>query len=174
MLRIRFIPDDIEIAVERGANLLEAAILPEGILGFLRIKGVAPLQSSWVDSGTVESVRTEKILAEEYQNGLRLACQTKILTDLTVKIPVESRLDQAIQASENQKSAGISAVDWKYDPPLKKYYLELPSATIEDNTSDLFRLMQGLKQTCNIEHLPVDFNMLRKLPGILGIRLETT
>ena len=129
-----------------------------GVCGTCKVK---------IESGTVESTRTEKISEEEYNQGVRQACQSRVLTDLTVTIPVESRLDKAIQARERKKSAGVSATGWKFNPPLTKYYLELPPPTLDDNASDLFRLMRGLKQGYNISDLPVDFEVIRKLPEVL-------
>jgi uncharacterized 2Fe-2S/4Fe-4S cluster protein (DUF4445 family) len=129
-----------------------------GVCGTCKVK---------IENGSVESTPTEKITEEEYSHGIRQACQSRILTDLTVTIPVESRLDRAIQARERKKSSGVSAIGWKFSPPLTKYFLELPPPTLEDNVSDLFRLKRGLKQYYNLDDLPIGFEVIRKLPGVL-------
>ncbi len=166
--KIRFIPDNIEVAVDKGTNLLSAAMTAgvhiNASCGGMGVCGTCKVK---IESGTVESTRTEKISDEEYNQGIRQACQSRILTDLIVTIPVESRLDKAIQARERKKSAGVSATGWKFNPPLNKYYLELPPPTLDDNASDLFRLMRGLKQSYNLSDLPVDFEVIRKLPEVL-------
>lgn len=166
--KVRFIPDNIEIEVDKGTNVLSAAMAAGvhinascggmGVCGTCRVK---------IESGDVESIRTEKISEEEYNQGLRQACQSRILTDLVVTIPVGSQLDKAIQARERRKSAGASATGWKFNPPLSKYYLELSPPTLDDNASDLFRLMRGIKQSYNLSDLPVDFEVIQKLPEVL-------
>jgi uncharacterized 2Fe-2S/4Fe-4S cluster protein (DUF4445 family) len=166
--RVLFQPDNLEISAEKGSNLLEAARAGEiplyascggaGLCGTCKVK---------IESGQVDSPKTSKISNEEYRLRIRQACKTRILSDLVVVVPPQSRLEKAIQASERAKSSGVSASGWKFDPPLKKYYLELPAPTLKDHTADLSRLMRGLKQDCNFCDLPLDFEVIRALPGIL-------
>ncbi|MBP1706811.1 MAG: ferredoxin [Chloroflexi bacterium] len=166
--KVLFIPDNIEVAVETGANLLEAAIAAgvhiNASCGGMGVCGTCKVK---IEKGSVESSRNEKIPESEYSQGIRQACQSRVLSDLVVMIPVESRLDRAIQARERKKSAGVSASGWKFSPPLRKYFLDLPPATLEDNVSDLFRLQRGLKQSFNLDNLPVDFEVIRKLPEVI-------
>jgi uncharacterized 2Fe-2S/4Fe-4S cluster protein (DUF4445 family) len=165
--KIRFLPDDIEIAVDKGTTLLAAAIASgvhinaacggAGVCGTCKVK---------IDRGTAETTRSEKLSEEEYHQGIRQACQTRALTDLVVNIPPGSRLGKAVHTRERKKSAGVSSIGWRFDPPLSKYYLELTSPTLDDNASDLFRLMRGLKQSYGISELPIDFEVIRKLPEV--------
>jgi uncharacterized 2Fe-2S/4Fe-4S cluster protein (DUF4445 family) len=166
--RVRFVPENIAIDVAPGTNLLTAA-MTAGVhitasCGGLGVCGTCKVK---IESGTVESTRTEKITAEEFDQGLRQACRSKVLADLVVTIPVQSRLDKAIQAQERHKSAGAAATGWRFSPLLSKYYVELTPPTLEDNASDLFRLMRGLKQSYHLNDLPFDFEIIRKLPGVL-------
>jgi uncharacterized 2Fe-2S/4Fe-4S cluster protein (DUF4445 family) len=166
--KVHFMPDNIETVVDKGTNLLSAAMIAgvhinascggTGVCGTCRVK---------IDSGTVESKRTERISEDEYKHGTRLACQSLILSDLTVTIPISSRLDKAVQARENKRLAGVAVTGWDYNPPLNKYYVELPPATLDDNASDLFRLMRGLEQKYHFNDLPVDFDVLKKIPVTL-------
>jgi uncharacterized 2Fe-2S/4Fe-4S cluster protein (DUF4445 family) len=166
--KIRFLPDNIEVTVDKGTTLLSAAMAAgvhiNASCGGMGVCGTCKVK---MDNGAVETTRTGKISEEEYNQGVRQACQSRVLTDLTVTVPVGSRLDKAIQARERKKSAGVSAIGWKFNPPLTKYYLELPPPTLDDNTSDLFRLMRGIKQGYNIIDLPIDFEVIRKLPEVL-------
>jgi uncharacterized 2Fe-2S/4Fe-4S cluster protein (DUF4445 family) len=166
--RVLFQPDNIEIKVERGSNLLEAARAGgvqlyascggAGVCGTCKVK---------IESGNIDSPKTARISPEEFKQGIRQACQTHILSDLVVTIPTESRLEKAVQARERSKFSGVSATDWKFDPPLKKYYLELPPPSLKDNATDLSRLMRVLRQDCNFCDLPLDFEVIRALPGVL-------
>ena len=166
--RAVFLPDNIEVQVKQGTRLLEAALAAgvhinascggTGVCGTCKVKIV---------SGSIEGDPTEKITKAEFAEGYRLACKSRVISDVTVEIPLESRLDKAIQARENKRSAGVSALNWNYAPPIQKYYLELPPATLDDNTSDLFRIRRGLKQQYQIEGMQIDFEVVRKLSPVL-------
>lgn len=166
--RVRFIPDNVEVVVDKGTNLLDAAVaggvrLNASCGGF----GVCGTCKVRIESGLVESIRSQVISEEEYARNIRQACQSTILSDLTVSILEDSRLDKAIQIREREKHSGVSPAGWKFDPPLKKYYLELPSPTLQDNISDLSRITRGLRQKYNLHDLDVDFDILKSLPWVL-------
>jgi uncharacterized 2Fe-2S/4Fe-4S cluster protein (DUF4445 family) len=167
-IKIRFMPDNIETTVDKGTNLLSAALQAgvhiyascggSGVCGTCKVK---------VLEGSVESVRTEKLTLDEYEGGIRQACRSLVLSDLIVQIPSGSRLDKAVQSTERKKASGVTATGWKFDPPIKKIYLELPPATPQDNANDLFRLMWGLDQFHNLHDIPTDFYVIRKLSNAL-------
>lgn len=167
-IKIRFMPDNIETTVDKGTNLLSAALQAgvhiyascggSGVCGTCKVK---------ILEGSVESTRSEKITPEEYEQGIRQACRSLAAGDLVVQIPSSSRLDKAIQAKERKKASGVTATGWKFDPPIKKIYLELPPATPQDNANDLFRLMWGLDQFHNLHDIPTDFYVIRKLSRVL-------
>jgi len=113
--RVHFDPDNVDIVVEQGANLLETAIAAgvhinascggAGVCGTCKVK---------IETGEVESTRTEQLSEEEYGRGLRLACQSRIITDLTVYVPVESRLEKAILSREAKKVSEALATGWRF------------------------------------------------------------
>jgi response regulator RpfG family c-di-GMP phosphodiesterase len=47
--------------------------------------------------------------------------------------------------------------------PLSKYFVELPLPTLEDNVSDLSRLLRGLRQRYQLRNVTVDFEVLKQL-----------
>src|SRR3990172_6611620 len=59
------------------------------------------------------------------------------------------------------------ATGWRFNPPLSKYYLELPPPTLADNTDDLDRLLRGLRQEYRLSNMTVDFDVVKKLPPLL-------
>src|SRR5512138_509869 len=105
---IRFIPDNIEVTVNRGTNLLDAAVAGGvhmnascggfGVCGTCKVK---------IESGSVESTRTKMLSDEEYAKGIRQACQSVAITDLVVMVLNESRLEKAIQTREKKEFAGV-------------------------------------------------------------------
>ena len=169
--RVHFDPDNIDIAVEEGANLLEAAIAAGvHINASCGGAGVCGTCKVLIKQGQVESTRTEKISAEEYEQGLRQACQSRIITDLVVDIPVESRLETAVLDRERVgviQPLEALATGWRFKPPLSKLFVELPPPTLKDNTGDLSRLLRGIKQRYHLSNMSVDFGVVKKLAKVL-------
>ncbi len=172
--RVCFQPGNIEILVEPGANLREAAIQAgahlmatcggAGTCGTCKVK---------IEEGEVETTRTVKVSDKEFKQGIRQACQSRVVTDLVVYVPVESRLETAVLVREQKglavghKGMKALATDWQFSPPLSKYYVELPPPTLADNVSDLSRLLRGLRQKYRLSNMTVDFEVVKKLPLIL-------
>lgn len=167
-LRVHFDPDNAEIVVERGANLLQAAI-DAGVHIAASCGGVSVCGTCKVliKEGEVESIRTDKLSDEEYGRGLRQACQSSIITDLTVYVPVESKLERAVLSREAKKTSEVLATGWRFKPPLSKLFVELPPPTLADNTGDLSRLLRGLRQRYKLRNISVDFSVIKKLAKVL-------
>ena len=150
----------LETAIAAGVHI-NASCGGAGVCGSCKVL---------IKEGEVESVRTEKITEEEYAQGLRQACQSSILTDLVVFVPVESRLEAAVLDREKVGSTQPSEVlvtGWKFNPPVSKLFVELVPPTLEDNISDLSRLLRGLKQQHNQDNITVDFSIVKKLASVL-------
>ncbi|NLL90470.1 MAG: ATP-binding protein [Dehalococcoidales bacterium] len=64
-------------------------------------------------------------------------------------------------------SSSALASGWKFDPPVKRVYLELAPPGMQDNTSDLARLLKSIKQQCGFDNVSVDSNILYELADIL-------
>jgi len=102
-IKVHFDPDNVDITVKEGANLLETAIAAGvHINASCGGAGVCGTCKVLIKAGEVESTRSEKLSQEEYEQGFRQACQSRIITDLTVYVPVESRLEKAILSRESK------------------------------------------------------------------------
>ncbi len=165
---VHFEPDNIDIVVDEGANLMETAVAAGvHINASCGGAGVCGTCNVFVKSGQVKSAKTNKVSDRDYKKGIRQSCQSSVLSDLTIEIPVESRLEKAVLARETgditaQTQAALVS-GWRFDPPLKKLYLELTAPTLEDNISDLSRLLRGIKQQYKIDNISIDFEFLSKL-----------
>lgn len=111
-----------------------------------------------VESGEVQGERIEDIYYK--------ACTLRPLTDLVVRIPVESHYDRKALLRKTRAQALERKEELTLDPLIKKLYLELSPPTIEENTPDLERLLSAL-QGSGIEKPVVLPQVLAKLPFTL-------
>ncbi len=165
---VHFSPDNVGIEVEQGTNLLEAAI-DAGVHIYASCGGAVTCGTCKVliEKGQVETTRTKKVSEEEYKQGIRQACQSRVLTDLAVCVPVESRLEKAVLSREEKRVSEAVATGWRFKPPLSKFFVELPPPTLEDNVGDLSRLLRALKKQCYLTDMSVDFAVVKKLAQVL-------
>jgi len=76
-VRVHFEPDNVGIIVERGANLLQAAIdAGVHITASCGGAGVCGTCKVLIEKGEVESSRSEKLSQEEWEQGIRQAGQS--------------------------------------------------------------------------------------------------
>ena len=149
---VRFLPDNITVTVGQGDNLLSAAAaagvyIPaycggDGVCGKCRVR---------LDEGEVSSERST-LKREEWDQGVRLACQSAVKTDLVVTVPERAMEGRAALKRKPKTTRTISARSletligtWNVDPPVTKLYLELNPPTLQDNISDMQRVMRGFK-----------------------------
>ncbi len=103
----------------------------------------------------------KKLKADELASNYRLACAAHIHGPTVVFVPEESRGGGQIVRK------GAREIKVKIAPPINKYYVELPSATLHDPTGDFERLLTELEKTHGLGNLGIDYEILRGLPGIL-------
>ncbi len=174
--RILFLPHNVEIFVEKGENLIRAAIQAgvhinascggEGVCGKCRVI---------IEEGSVDGGITEKLDREDIEKGYRQACISSVLSDLVVRIPIESEVDAGVLNLQQtpRKTARIWEMnldDLKdeglFMPPVEKKYLELPEPTAQDNLPDVTRLVSFLKATHNEHRLVVELPVIRKISDV--------
>ncbi|MDI6736154.1 MAG: ASKHA domain-containing protein [bacterium] len=127
-----------------------------------------------IESGTIEGGISEKLTTEEIKKGYRLACASRIKTDLSVKIPVESQLsDKRVLEKAVSKRLLIPETlkdlrpDYHLEPLVNKYYLKLPQPTKEDNVDDFSRIKRELRQISNFEDCSINLFSLNKLANTI-------
>ncbi|MFA5760835.1 MAG: ASKHA domain-containing protein [Dehalococcoidales bacterium] len=165
---VHFEPDNVDIVVNPGDNLMEAAVAAGvHINASCGGAGVCGTCNVIIKRGQVESTRTDKISEHDYKKGFRQACKSKVFSDLVVEIPSTSKLEKAVLSKEELLSSCELASGWKFDPPVKKVYLKLTPPGMEDNTGDLSRLMKGLKQQDDFGKISIDDDILYGLADVL-------
>jgi len=153
----------VDIAMDAGIHI-NAACGGEGACGKCRVL---------INSGDVEFKDTGKLPPEDVKKGYCLACKTVVNSDVVVTIPETSSLDKTtLKESHNGRRTVTQEIEKlvsgaSYNPALKKYTVTIDPPTIDDNTSDLSRLLRALKQQHNLENISIDFLLLKKLSNIL-------
>ena len=174
---VQFIPHDVSIEVNKGDTILSAAMDAGvhinascgggGVCGKCRVV---------VESGQSACSETDKLTAEEFSSGWRLACTTEVSDNLTVRIPMESAgaLAGELPKVTPRSTAHIRKMDFEalkeeglFIPPMEKVYVELPPPEASDNVADVTRLFQHLKMQFGEEALEIDFPVMKKIPHVL-------
>ncbi len=149
---VLFSPDNVGIDVDEGENLLSAAAAAgvyihaycggDGVCGKCKVK---------IAKGEVQADKAN-LTQEDWDAGFRLACRTSVHSDLEVIIPEVVKKDGTALKRKPKTTRTISARSldaligtWNVDPPVTKLYLELDPPTLEDNISDMQRVMRGIR-----------------------------
>jgi len=174
---VLFLPHNKKITVQEGENLIRAAMDAgvhinascggEGVCGKCRII---------VEEGHLKGGISEKISAEERENGIRQACLASVIEDVVIRIPTESSVDASALKVQGtpRKTARIRQMDLNelkekglFVPPVEKVFLQLPAPTVQDNLPDVTRLFSYLKLKHNEHRMEVDLSVIRKIPELL-------
>ncbi len=174
---VRFLPDEKTVEVETGTALMKAAEKAgvhinnlcggEGVCGTCRVK---------VINGKIRADKHSISLLskEEITEGYVLACQTKVNSNMEVLIPPESRMEEAqiliehmpVDYSEPEKISlrRVPADPMTlYEPLSQKIYLELTEPSLEDNVSDMDRIVRELRRKTEYRNFEISLACLQGL-----------
>jgi uncharacterized 2Fe-2S/4Fe-4S cluster protein (DUF4445 family) len=174
---IVFQPSGLRGKVEDGTTILNAAqqlgVSLESICGGKGSCGKCKVRieegdyrkygihSSVAATTTKDAVNAKFLNKQRLKQNYRLACQTKIHGDVVVFVPEESRKGQQVVRKE------ATARKIKLNPAIKKYYVELKPATLDDTTGDFERLTAELKSRYKLDGLTIDYPILLKLQNMV-------
>ncbi len=172
--KITFLPDNVTIEIEDGGSLLKAAKAANVyVLSSCGGKGNCGKCKVVVKSGSVEPGRSRSFLsAEEAGQGYALACHSRVLSDLVVEIPPESRMQAKHKIATGARTEDILKLMREsggcLESRISRVYLELAPPTLDDNISDVERLRRGLEQQgVPAADLHLNIQVLRKLAHVL-------
>jgi len=173
-VKVTFLPQGEVIQVEKGVTLLEASaragVYVNSICGGDGICGKCRLI---VKEGDVITRPTTLLKREEIKKGYVLACQTKVIGDVVVEVPPESRAEGKILIDKDaQRFRALYAplkgqVFFKYYPLVQKLYLELSPPNLQDNVCDHLRLYRGIRRKREIPIMQTGLKVIRSLPSIM-------
>lgn len=157
--RVVFQPEGRSVFVLRGTKAVEAAgqagiILNtpcggEGTCGKCRVEvsGTAPHPCE---------AEKQRLSPQEIASGVRLACQLAVDRDMVISVPESTRFFEQVVLTEGRER------EYRFEPNVRKRYVEMSAPTVEDLRSDVDRLKQSL-QTDQSEDLQVDLWLTREL-----------
>ena len=171
--RIRFLPEDRQMTVEEGVNLLEAAREANVYVGGLcGSEGVCGKCRVIIREGEVDGESTDFLTREEIRRGYVLACQVVPRSDLLVEVPAESRLagyEGIGKDSERFRDfahRGAERPPSELDPLVRKFFLDLPEPTLDDPTADQERLLEAVSKR-RAGPLQMGLKITQELAGLL-------
>ena len=94
--KVHFLPGDVTVEIEKGKTILDSAFKGDLFINALcGGDGTCGKCKVILSGGEVESLPTTHITEAEARKRYVLACRTKIMGDLEVLIPEESKLDKS-------------------------------------------------------------------------------
>ena len=161
-ITVIFQPEGKRVEVEKEETILSAAL--KGGIDLTSIcsgKGNCGKCKVMIDDveavNEISDKEIELLTVEERENGVRLACFTKIKDEIIVKVPEYSRTGR-----QRLQIEGIET-PIKLDPVIKKYYIELEVPTLEDPRADSDRIIDYLHIKFNLSNLSLDYHLIRNL-----------
>ncbi|SDT99548.1 ASKHA domain-containing protein [Desulfobacula phenolica] len=161
-----FEPGKKKVTVSAGTNLLKASQKADiYVNASCNGKGSCGKCRLIIQSGKVDSKKTSLLSDKEKEKGYVLACQSKILEDIIVKIPEET-IEKKLKAAGmgEQATKKLSGLVEKIEPIVEKIPLQLDLPTLEDTVSDLDRLTRALKKLgYDISKMSTNIRVMRQL-----------
>lgn len=174
--QVIFQPSGRRGRVEEGKNLLEASrelgVDIEAICGGAKKCGKCKVK---IEEGFFEKFNIDSrmsnlsplqeeekpFLTEEMiKDNYRLACIARVEGDVLVFVPEETRGAKQVVLETGKDRA------FNLDPAVRKYYVELEPATLEDHRGDYERLREALHQKYDLPaDLGIDYFCLLRLPN---------
>lgn len=168
-----------KVAVTAGENLLEVArkanvaidapCSGNGSCGKCRVKFI---------SGELDSEKTRHITEEDYAEGWRLSCCSKVTGDVEVLVPdiasaYKSRMKVADlsspeevaifdRAKQDVADAGIT-----FENDFSVVELQMTEPSLDDTMPDNERLSWTIEAATGIESVKLTYHVLKKLPDVL-------
>jgi len=170
---VHFEPSGLKIEVPPGTVLLEAArkagIYLSSICGGDGYCGKCKVT---IDQGQFQSRPTTLLTPDEIRENIVLACQTKVLSDMTITVPKSHALQTSqilmdADAHRFSKLAGDVAGVFKFDPLVRKICLQMSPPTVHDHTADHERLYVAIREQIDAPIMQTGFRILQGLSKLL-------
>ena len=178
---VTFQPGNVLVAeVPAGETLLRAAaraefFLPSPCAG----AGSCGKCLVQIEAGKVKAERTASIDSDDWERGMRLACVSRVVGDVVVRVPEGTAPDAARRSGAATLNAGtrgrlLEAARTslpervrEFDPPVRVLLVALTAPSAEDRVSDLARLRTALVEQLGTDEVSVSVAVMQTLPQVL-------
>jgi len=171
---VHFEPSGLKVKVRSGTFLLQAArkagIYLSSICGG---DGYCGKCKVIIDKGHIESRPTTLLTPDETRENIVLACQTKVVSDMTVTVPKFHTLEtsQILMDTDahrfSELKGELTAGVFEYDPLVKKLCLEMTPPSVQDHTADHERLYLAIRGKIDAPIMQTGFRILQRLSEVL-------
>ncbi|MDO5346276.1 MAG: corrinoid activation/regeneration protein AcsV [Lachnospiraceae bacterium] len=171
--------DDVEAFAASGENLLEVARKTNVAID-APCSGNAACGKCRVQlvGGELESEKTVHITEEEYAQGWRLSCVSKVIADVEVLVPdiasaYKSRmkvadLDSAKEIEIFEKTkADIEAAGISFKNDLEVVRVTMAPPSLDDTMPDIERVTWAVEDACGVERVKIPFSVMKKMAETL-------
>lgn len=162
LAKVIFEPDGMEVFVPSD-TLLSRAAAAVGLTIEMPCGGMGICGKCKVivhgDVSESDPAELKRLTGDELASGVRLACMTKAIGDVSVEIPETSRslVQKILSRGVHKECAVLSNVT--------KYYCELPSPSLDDEQAEFERLATCLKS--RDIHIRPNINIIRTISAVL-------
>jgi uncharacterized 2Fe-2S/4Fe-4S cluster protein (DUF4445 family) len=172
---VRFEPSGLKVEVPAGTVLLEAAHKAGIYLGSIcGGDGECGKCKVIIDDGkNIQTKPTSLLTQDEIRQNVVLACRSNVLADITVTVPQSHTLqtsrilmDSDMQRFGDPAGNGLEGL-FRFDPLVKKFYVEMSPPTVHDHTADHERLCLAVRKHAGAPILQAGLQILQNLSGVL-------
>ena len=171
---VHFEPSGLKTEVPAGTVLLEAArkagIYLTSICGGDGYCGKCKIT---IDEGQSQSRPTTLLTPDEIRENIALACQTKVLSDMTVTVPKSHALQvsQILMDTDahrfSELAGDVREGVFEFDPLIRKLCVEMSPPTVHDHTADHERLYVAIRELVDAPIMQTGFRILQGLSKVL-------
>ena len=171
---VRFEPSGLKIKVPAGTVLLEAAhkagIYLSSICGG---DGYCGKCKVIINEGQFQSKPTALLTPDETRENVVLACQTKVLSDMTITVPKSHTLEtsQILMDTDARRFSELTGEPeaglFEFDPLVQKLCLEMTPPSVQDHTADHERLYLAIREKFDAPVMQTGFRILQQLSRVL-------
>ena len=161
--------DNLLELARRSNVAIDAPCSGNGSCGKCRVK---------LTEGELESIQTRHISDEEYAQGWRLSCSSKVIADCTVFVPdiasaYQSRMKTADlsspkevaifdKAQEDLKKSGIHFIN-----DFRSVVVSMAEPTLDDTMPDNERLTWALQEALGVQEVSIPYTVMVRLASTL-------
>ena len=172
--KVCFEPSGLKTEVPAGTILLEAAhkagVYLSSICGG---DGYCGKCKVIIDQGQFQCRPTTLLTPDETRENIVLACQTKILSDITITVPKIHTLEtsQILMDSDahrfSELAGDIREGVFEFDPLVRKLEVNMSPPTVHDHTADHERLYVAIREQIDAPIMQTGFRILQGLSKVL-------